>query len=63
MSEAVDDGGRETCTPCGGSGKVISGLGGERHEVSCPWCGGSGRFMPGIDAQQQGRPDVAPDPD
>ena len=45
------DTGRTTCTPCRGSGRVISGLGGEPHTVTCPWCGGSGQFTPGRDAQ------------
>jgi hypothetical protein len=44
--------GREVCTPCGGTGKVISALGGEKHEVTCPWCRGTGRFQSGFDAQQ-----------
>jgi DnaJ-class molecular chaperone len=43
---------RSTCTPCRGSGHLISNLGGEPHEVVCPWCGGTGRFQPGRDAQQ-----------
>jgi DnaJ-class molecular chaperone len=43
---------RSTCTPCRGSGKVISALGGEQHVVTCPWCGGTGRFQPGRDAQE-----------
>jgi DnaJ-class molecular chaperone len=43
---------RAACTPCRGTGKVTSALGGEQHEVSCPWCGGTGRFQPGRDAQE-----------
>lgn len=43
---------RLVCTPCRGSGKVISNLGGEAHEVTCPWCGGSGGFLAGRDAQE-----------
>jgi hypothetical protein len=43
---------RGVCTPCRGTGRLISGLGGEPHEVTCPWCGGSGRFEPGTDAQE-----------
>jgi DnaJ-class molecular chaperone len=39
------------CTACRGTGRVISTLGGERHEVTCPWCEGSGRFIAGHDAQ------------
>jgi len=42
---------RSQCTPCRGTGKVVSGLGGTPHEVACPWCGGSGRFQAGRDAQ------------
>jgi DnaJ-class molecular chaperone len=43
---------RLTCTPCRGTGRVISNLGGERREVTCPWCEGSGQFKPGHDAQE-----------
>lgn len=49
MAEADED--RSTCSPCRGTGKVISGLGGTPHEITCPWCGGTGRFQPGRDAQ------------
>ena len=41
----------ERCTPCRGTGKLISGKGGEHHEVPCAWCGGTGRFQPGRNAQ------------
>lgn len=41
------------CPPCRGGGKVISNLGGDRHEVPCPWCGGTGIFQQGRDAQQE----------
>jgi DnaJ-class molecular chaperone len=47
------------CSACRGTGVVISGLGGEPHEVRCPWCEGTGRFVPGHDAQaaaREGRP-------
>jgi DnaJ-class molecular chaperone len=44
----------ERCYPCRGSGRLISTLGGEPHEVECPWCEGSGRFQPGHDAQAAG---------
>jgi DnaJ-class molecular chaperone len=47
---ANDD--RGACTPCRGSGSVISSLGGKPHEITCPWCGGDGRFHRGRDAQQ-----------
>ncbi len=51
---------RQTCTPCRGSGKVISGKGGSPHQVSCPWCGGDGRFHPGRDAQTGEQTQSAP---
>jgi len=37
--------------PCGGSGQVISNLGGSPAKVTCPWCGGEGVRRAGIDAQ------------
>ena len=43
---------RSVCTPCRGTGRLQSNLGGQPHEVTCPWCGGSGRFEPGRDAQE-----------
>jgi DnaJ-class molecular chaperone len=46
------DAGRSECSPCKGTGRLISNLGGEPHEVVCPWCGGSGKFVPGRDAQE-----------
>ena len=42
---------RSTCTPCRGTGKVISGKGGTPHPVTCPWCQGTGRYDPDRDAQ------------
>jgi DnaJ-class molecular chaperone len=42
---------RTTCTPCRGTGQVISNLGGTRSTVACPWCEGTGRFPQGHDAQ------------
>jgi DnaJ-class molecular chaperone len=48
--KAAED--RSACTPCRGTGQLISSLGGEPHRVTCPWCGGSGRFEAGRDAQQ-----------
>ena len=54
-----------TCTPCRGTGRLISGLGGNPHEVICPWCRGTGERIPGIDAQQApaegGAPAAAPE--
>ena len=52
------------CSPCRGTGKLISGLGGTPHEVTCPWCRGTGEFIPGADAQQapaEGEPPAAED--
>ncbi len=53
MSTGTSDAGRAECTPCRGTGKLQSGLGGEPHTVTCPWCGGDGRFHPGRDAQDE----------
>ncbi len=43
--------GPRECMPCRGTGKVISGLGGEQKPVTCPWCDGSGARQTGVDAQ------------
>jgi DnaJ-class molecular chaperone len=43
------------CSPCRGTGRVISNLGGSPQEVPCPWCEGTGRFIPGHDAQARHR--------
>ena len=48
MSEPHDP---ERCTPCRGTGQVISALGGTPKPVTCPWCEGGGRRIPGHDAQ------------
>ena len=37
--------------PCGGSGKVVSNLGGTPTKVTCPWCAGAGVRVAGVDAQ------------
>ena len=50
------------CLACRGSGALISGLGGENHEVRCPWCEGTGRRIPGIDAQANPSERPAGDP-
>jgi DnaJ-class molecular chaperone len=39
------------CLACRGTGTLISGLGGEPHQVRCPWCEGTGTRIAGIDAQ------------
>jgi DnaJ-class molecular chaperone len=49
---------RSTCTPCRGTGVLISGKGGTPHEVQCPWCGGDGKFHLGRDAQTGETADV-----
>ena len=51
-SEAPGESAARECSPCRGTGKVTSTLGGEPHELRCPWCEGSGRFQPGRDAQE-----------
>lgn len=43
------------CSPCRGTGTVISGLGGTPQEITCPWCEGSGVFTAGHDAQARHR--------
>jgi DnaJ-class molecular chaperone len=53
---APDD--RSTCTPCRGTGSLISGKGGEPHPVTCPWCGGDGKFHRGRDSQTGKTADV-----
>jgi len=45
------------CSPCRGTGRVISNLGGSPNEVPCPWCEGTGTFIPGHDAQAARRAD------
>lgn len=39
------------CSPCRGTGQVISNLGGTPQQVVCPWCEGGGVQLPGHDAQ------------
>jgi DnaJ-class molecular chaperone len=51
------------CSPCRGTGKVTSKLGGEAHEVPCPWCEGTGTFIPEHDAQAARRADAGVNPD
>jgi DnaJ-class molecular chaperone len=41
----------QRCSPCRGTGSVISALGGTPKPVTCPWCEGSGRFIAEHDAQ------------
>jgi hypothetical protein len=44
--------------PCGGSGQVISNLGGTPQKVTCPWCAGSGVRAANVDAQASWRKDA-----
>ena len=39
------------CRPCRGTGRLISTLGGDSHQVVCPWCRGTGETIPGINSQ------------
>jgi hypothetical protein len=66
--------GPEPCSPCRGTGRVISQLGGKREEITCPWCDGEGtrrgsehdaqaRFKDAAaHAQQPDEPDEDPPP-
>jgi DnaJ-class molecular chaperone len=50
----------DACMACRGTGRVVSNLGGDGHEVPCPWCEGSGRKpAPEHDAQAQAPADPA----
>ena len=62
MSEqATEPTAPEPCSACRGSGVVVSGLGGESHQLPCPWCDGSGVMLREHDAQAHWR--VAADAD
>jgi DnaJ-class molecular chaperone len=50
----------QPCSPCRGTGKVLSNLGGSPAEVDCPWCEGTGTFIPDHDAQERHRAAAAP---
>jgi DnaJ-class molecular chaperone len=39
------------CSPCRGTGTLLSNKGGEPHTVTCPWCEGGGVELPEHDAQ------------
>ena len=41
MSAGSEISPEEICTPCRGTGRLTSGLGGQPHEVQCPWCRGT----------------------
>jgi hypothetical protein len=48
--------------PCGGSGQVMSNLGGTPNKVACPWCGGTGARQANVDAQVAWREDAPDEP-
>jgi DnaJ-class molecular chaperone len=50
-TEPADSHDPQICTPCRGTGTVISGLGGTPKPVTCPWCEGSGQYQREHDAQ------------
>lgn len=52
-----EDAAPQPCSPCRGTGRLLSGAGGTQHEVSCPWCEGGGVTIPGHDAQSARRED------
>lgn len=43
------------CTPCRGTGRVVSNLGGSPSEKPCPWCDGTGVRIAEHDAQAHWR--------
>jgi hypothetical protein len=50
-TEPADSHDPQICTPCRGTGTVISGLGGTPKPVTCPWSDGTGRYQREHDAQ------------
>jgi DnaJ-class molecular chaperone len=54
-TEPADSYDPQRCTPCRGTGKVVSNLGGTPQLVTCPWCEGSGRYQREHDAQAVAR--------
>lgn len=48
------------CSPCRGTGRVVSNLGGAATEIACPWCEGTGLRTPGSDAQEHWRAQARP---
>lgn len=48
------------CSPCRGTGEVISNLGGTPTEQPCPWCEGTGIFIADHDAQARFKDEPAP---
>lgn len=60
--QTATDGAPPECSPCRGTGQVISGLGGVQSTIECPWCEGTGHFIPDHDAQAHFRPEGAEAP-
>ena len=58
--DAAEPTGPGVCMPCRGTGRLISGLGGEPHQVVCPWCQGTGERIAGIDAQESPAESITP---
>jgi len=54
VADEIDPNDRSKCSPCGGSGKLVSNAGGEPHPIVCPWCEGSGSVIAEHDAQEAG---------
>jgi DnaJ-class molecular chaperone len=54
-TEQADSYDPQRCTPCRGTGTVISQLGGTAQKVACPWCEGTGRYQGEHDAQAKRR--------
>lgn len=52
--------GPEPCSPCRGTGKVVSQLGGKREEIPCPWCDGGGIRLPEHNAQARFKGETEP---
>jgi DnaJ-class molecular chaperone len=50
-TEPADSYDPQRCTPCRGTGTVISTLGGTPQTVTCPWCEGTGAYQREHDAQ------------
>ncbi|CAA9472028.1 MAG: hypothetical protein AVDCRST_MAG53-1384 [uncultured Solirubrobacteraceae bacterium] len=48
-----------SCSPCRGTGRVVSNLGGTPTDKPCPWCSGTGARIAGHDAQHHWRETAA----
>ena len=67
MAEAPEDRAEpRACSPCRGTGSVLSNAGGTQHTLPCPWCEGTGVEITGHDAQaarRDGAESTAPEPE